>query len=95
MNNTINWKRGGFQPHNRQSAERQVGEMIFNPVIVNGGGGVATVILIKPEDSDTITLKGGTQTTRIMFSDTGITVKSGHLSYINTQEQHTSWFAIG
>ena len=55
----------------------------------------STVILIKPEDSDTITLQGDRQTTQIMFSDTGITVKGGYLSSTNTEERHTSWFAIG
>ena len=59
----------------------------------------ARTILIKPQDSDTITVDGvinmAPATCTITFTDEGITLTNGQLDYVSGSNSYVSWFAIG
>lgn len=59
----------------------------------------ARTILIKPQDSDTITFDGAINmmptTCTITFTDEGITLTNGQLDYVSGSNSYISWFAIG
>ena len=56
-------------------------------------------ILIKPQDSDTITIDGVINmmpvTCTITFTDEGVTITNGRLEYGSDSNNYRSWFAIG